>query len=126
MSVRKKPLVLVVEDEPTIRELVCVALRKDGYEVIEAEHPPQARDLAGANLSNVDLLFIDILMPHMNGDEFAKELLAKKPSLKVVFATGSNSAELGTDPASVHHDVLLEKPYTLEDMRRAVRLALSK
>jgi CheY-like chemotaxis protein len=116
---------LVVEDEEPIRELIVSALKKDGFNVLEASNPHAAAEIIGTGLFEVDLLFADIIMPNMSGHQFALEMLSMRPDLKIVFATGSNQDELRHDLRDIPHHFFLSKPYTAEELRKAVTSALS-
>jgi two-component system cell cycle sensor histidine kinase/response regulator CckA len=113
--------VLLAEDNPAIRELAARTLREAGYRVTEAEDGAQARELAEAHGSTVDLLITDVVMPGQTGRELAAALRRSRPSLPVVFMSGySDVAGDGHDPA----DPFLAKPFAPDDLRRAARQAL--
>jgi two-component system, cell cycle sensor histidine kinase and response regulator CckA len=107
--------ILIVEDNAELRSLVTMALRKHGFNVLEADNPFQAVEMVGSGLFDVDLLVADVEMPNMTGDEFAREMRSMRPSLKIVFATGL-SPEKGRGFAAVPHDAFLPKPYTVTDV----------
>lgn len=115
--------ILVVEDNVELRNLVGIALRQKGFTVLEADNPHNAAEIVGSTLFSVDLLVADVEMPNMSGDEFAKELRAMRPSLKIIFATGQ-APEEGSGFTTVAHDAYLPKPYSPDDAVRAVRSAL--
>jgi CheY-like chemotaxis protein len=115
--------ILVVEDEAPMRKLVVSILRSAGYSVLEAENPAEAAAQFGADLFGVDLLFTDVYMPSMLGPEFARELLSMRPDLKVVFATGSNQDAIAKTMHLVPHERFLQKPYSAEELRQAVKAA---
>jgi hypothetical protein len=78
-------VVLVADDDETIRQAVSEALRCEGYQVISAANGQAALDRA---TGPVAVLITDIVMPGMSGIELAKRLQAKQPDLKVVFMSG--------------------------------------
>lgn len=116
--------ILVLDDEAPIRLMVVAALKKEGYTVLEASDPTEAASMIGDGLFHIDVLFSDIAMPKMTGPEFAKEMLAVRPGLKVIFATGSNALIVGDALAKVPHTFFLQKPYTADELRHAVRESL--
>jgi two-component system cell cycle sensor histidine kinase/response regulator CckA len=124
LSAQKARTVLVVEDETPIRKLVASVLKNDGYNVLEASSPGDAAQLLGSELFDVDLLFADVMMPGMTGPEFATEMLAMRPGLKVVFATGTNQEQVLATMKLAPHKFFLQKPYTADQLREAVRLTL--
>ena len=115
--------ILVVEDEEPIRRLIVATLSKDGHLVIEAHDPFEAAAMMGAGLFDVDVLIADIVMPNMTGDVFAAEMRAMLPKIKIIFATGSNIDDLKKKPT---FDALLQKPYSAEALREAVRSVLGE
>src|SRR6185437_11782106 len=102
------------EDEPALRDLVAMVLRRAGYAVIQATHPVQALALAKAHAGRIDLLVTDVVMPQMNGKQLADALTDARPGLRVLFMSGY------IDNPVVHHGVVdegahfLAKPVTPE------------
>ncbi len=82
--------VLVVEDEESVRRLICRVLRGAGYRVHAADGPQRALETAGEIGGAPQLLITDVVMPGMNGRELAERLLQRHPALRVLpwFATG--------------------------------------
>ena len=116
--------ILVVDDNPEMRQVAERHLRYLGYSVLTAEHGPAALALlrAGAPL---DLLFTDIAMPEgMNGFQLAEIARRLRPGLKVVFTTGYAGVDW---PASVPdwHEQLIRKPYRRPELAEKIRVALS-
>jgi CheY-like chemotaxis protein len=117
--------VLVVEDEDSVRTVVAANLRELGYEVFEA---PNAREALAelANGRTFDLLLTDIVMPDTNGRKLADAAVEMQPGLKVLFMTGF------TKNAVVHNGIvdpgvsLLTKPFSIEQLSRAVRRAMGR
>jgi DNA-binding NtrC family response regulator len=87
-SFPKKAKVLVVEDEPAVRMLVCRELQAAGYGVLVAESAEQAIALCGENEPVADVLLTDIVMPHTDGATLAAALRERQPTLRVVFMSG--------------------------------------
>jgi len=119
--------VLVVEDEPAVRELAVTALREQGYVVHEAGNGDEAwRRLQQDGGLRIDLLLTDVVMPLMNGKELADRLHREQPGVKVLFMSGY------TDEAIIHHGVLaagvafLNKPFTGQVLLRKVREVLDQ
>jgi PAS domain S-box-containing protein len=119
-----KETILVVEDDPMVRNYVIAQLRGFGYTTIAAENAAEALAVVyhGANF---DLLFTDIIMPGgSDGSELAKEVRRLRPSVKVLFTSGY------TDNAMVRQGrlepgvLLLQKPYRRVDLSRMIRTAL--
>lgn len=117
---------LVVEDEAVILAMVRRNLERLGYRVFTAALPHLALELAEAHAHEICLLVTDVVMPEMNGKELSKKLLARNPSLKVLFMSGY------TADAIAHHGMLeegvcfLQKPFTTLDLAQKVREVLDR
>jgi len=113
--------VLLVEDEKSIRATCGLFLDALGYEVLVAETPAAAEDMAVRHPGEIHLLLTDVVMPGMNGRQLAERLLAARPGLKCLFMSGY------TANAIAHRGVLdegvqfLSKPFSREDLARKVR-----
>jgi signal transduction histidine kinase/CheY-like chemotaxis protein len=117
--------ILLVEDEEAVRSVVAANLRELGYEVVEAQNAREA--LAEmANGRTFDLLLTDIVMPDTNGRKLADAAVQVQKDMKVLFMTGF------TKNAVVHNGIvdpgvsLLSKPFSIEQLSRAVRRALGR
>ena len=122
-SVGGQERLLVIEDESSLRRLLALALRKQGYEVLEAEAPKEAMETWKANQDGIDLVISDIVMPGgQNGWELAKAFWRDRPSLKVLFMSGY----FGDLPAelNVNEKSFIRKPFMPNDLLNRVRLLL--
>lgn len=116
--------ILFVEDEPVLRPLIAGALRGYGYAVVEAENGSAALELADAQTEPFDLLVTDVVMPGINGRELAEQLLAKQPTLKLLFASGYPADTIVQHGVAQAHTNYIEKPYLPEDLARKIRVIL--
>ncbi len=115
--------ILVVEDDPSLRELVVDLLEESGYKVVEAVDVEAALDLAQKK-KTIHLLLTDVIMPTMSGGDLAARLKMLRPELKVLFMSGYSGdlvAEHGILEAETN---LLEKPFTKHDLVSKVRAVL--
>lgn len=116
--------ILIVEDEPMVRRLAVTALRKQGYNVLEAETGGAALHVAVAYPGKIDLLVTDVVMPQMSGKQVLESLQQVRPGIKALFVSGY------TDNAVIHHSVIdvgvafLQKPFTPGVLARKVREVL--
>jgi PAS domain S-box-containing protein len=121
---RGQETILVVEDEPAIRELVKMVLTGKGYSVLAVEEPRQAAAVAASHVGPIHLLFTDVVLPGTSGREVARQISAVRPKIKVLFTSGY------TPNAIVHHGVLdeglhfLQKPFTAPGLVSMVREVL--
>jgi PAS domain S-box-containing protein len=119
--------VLVVEDEDPLRLMVQLVLKRKGYRVICATSGVEALKLWKDCGQEVDLLLTDMVMPHgMTGRQLAEQLLAERPSLRVVYTSGYS-----VDFTAPGHNFqegfnFLPKPYRPEDLVKIVRSCLDR
>jgi CheY-like chemotaxis protein len=115
LKAREAETILVVEDEPSVREFSTEALRVLGYNVLEADGAAAALRLL-ATWPEIALLLTDVVMPDVNGRKLADAALKRRPDLPVLFMTGY------TRNAIVHNGVLdpgvhlISKPYTVAQL----------
>ncbi len=114
--------ILLVEDEPIVRALTRELLEARGYSVAEASSPEEA--LALAVREPVDLLLTDVVMPGMNGRRLAASLRRDRPSLPVVYTSGYSDDAALREGSLEPGARFLQKPYTGDDLARAIRACL--
>ena len=114
-------IILLVEDEPSVRLLTQHILRTHGYTVHEAEDGFQALDLIRRNTLHIDLLITDLVMPGMNGKELAMRLRGHFGDLKVLYMSGYSDNPPVTGAESQGPTTFLQKPFSPEDLIRLVR-----
>jgi CheY-like chemotaxis protein len=123
-TVRGQETVLVVEDEPPLRELAARVLTAAGYTVLQAANGGDALALLAGHPDPVHLVFTDVVMPGMNGRELAERLATLRPAIRVLYTSGY------TEDAILRHGALddpgrfLSKPYTPSVLRHRIREAL--
>ena len=116
---------LLVEDEPALREVVRMMLERAGYRVVEAATPEEAINQF-SGMESVDLLLADVVMPGMSGFDLFQRLVERRPSLRVLFMSGyTGYARL--DPIVADKGAaLLEKPFSGATLARKVREVLGR
>jgi len=120
-----RELVLVVEDEPGVRQFSIEALTELGYPVVAAEGAATALTLLDRH-PDIALLFTDVVMPEVNGRQLADEALRRRPTLKVLFTTGYSRNALENDGVLDPDVHLIGKPFTLEELALRVRAVLAE
>ena len=118
-----RELVLVVEDEPTVRQFSVEALTALGYDVLSAEGAAPALALLDGH-PDIALLFTDVVMPEVNGRQLADEALRRRPDLKVLFTTGYSRNALERDGVIDPGVQVIGKPFSVETLASRVRAVL--
>lgn len=117
--------ILVVEDEPALRELVTKVLRNYGYQVLEAAHGKDAIRVWRDTAVKPALLLTDMMMPEgMTGWELAAKIRTESPEIKVLFTSGYSPEIFGTDVQLDARSNFLPKPYHPRLLARTVRNCL--
>jgi len=113
--------ILLVEDEPTVRNLAQTLLHRHGYHVLAARDVEHALAIASDQTEPIDLLLSDVVMPGMSGPDLAIRLSAVRPTLKVLFMSGYvDHPQLQSGVSGA----LVTKPFTASTLTDAVRTAL--
>ncbi len=117
-------VILLVEDESTVREITGEVLSHAGYQVLESGDAKEALRLASLHQGKIDVLLTDIVMPEMNGADLAHHLLNHQPGLITIFMSGYAEQDLfrKTKLTSAIH---IQKPFTVDVLLSRVSEALS-
>lgn len=121
----EKPMakILITEDEDSLRSFVARALRLDGHETQEAADGAEGLQLLEEG--QYDLLLSDIRMPVMDGIELAHRAADQFPNLRILLMTGYAEQRERADDLMAKIVDVVDKPFALPDIRRAVAQALS-
>ncbi|MFW5902057.1 MAG: ATP-binding protein, partial [Thermodesulfobacteriota bacterium] len=117
--------ILVVEDDPAVRELAEEVLSRAGYQVIGAEAEEEAIHLAKTHKPLIDLLLTDVVMPNMKGPEIYQAVSRSHPGVKVLYMSGY------TDNVIAHQGILepgihfIQKPFSVKSLVSKVRQVLT-
>jgi CheY-like chemotaxis protein/anti-sigma regulatory factor (Ser/Thr protein kinase) len=115
--------ILVVDDEPQLRELIRAALAETGHTLLQAESGQQGLDLLATE--PVDLVLTDFVMPSMDGLEFLERLRQTHRELKVIMITGHRTPDAVLGALRKQVCDFLSKPFTIAELRTAVHTALA-
>ena len=119
--------VLVVEDEPAVRQMICEALTQSGYQVLTAGNGVEALEVWGRRQGQVDLLLTDMVMPEgISGRHLADTLLSENPRLKVIYSSGYVGQAPDPSDLEKHGGCFLPKPYTITQLTQIVSDCLHK
>jgi PAS domain S-box-containing protein len=116
--------ILLVEDEDNLRYLARQYLEKQGYQVLEAPDGTAAMQIAVARDAVIHLLLTDVIMPGMNGRELAQRISEIRPNTKVLYMSGYTENVIGRNGMLDDGVRLLQKPFTLHDLKSKVREVL--
>jgi PAS domain S-box-containing protein len=119
-TVTGEGVVLLAEDDASVRRLVVAELTKRGFTVIEAEDGRAALEIFRREHDRIDILVSDVVMPHLNGAELGKEVERLRPGTRVLFVSGHpERSGQGLDPAGVTN--LLMKPFTADTLASRIK-----
>jgi PAS domain S-box-containing protein len=120
-SVRGESL-LIVDDEDVVRSVAVKVLSGLGYRVIDTSDPVNALAIYTDSWRSIDLVLVDMIMPHMNGKDLFEKLREINPSVTAILMSGYDAT--GTAVASTGFVALIPKPYTLQELATRVRQSL--
>jgi DNA-binding response OmpR family regulator len=115
--------ILVVDDEPEVRQLMEHFLTERGYEVRIAENGRLA--LAALDTFMADVVLLDMHMPEMDGLETLKRLAVRSPSLPVIMVTVNDDVETTTHLLQMGAADYVPKPFNLDYLEQAINIQLS-
>ena len=118
--------ILIIDDDPMIRDILRVTLEREGHEVIEAQHGLEA--LQHFQTAPADLVITDILMPEKDGLETIRDLRQISPTVKIIaMSGGGRTKRLNLLDAAMHLGAqrTLLKPFTIEEILELVRELLN-
>lgn len=121
-AVKKK--ILVVDDEKSMREMLEIFLRKEGYDVETVEDGAKAEEKTRKN--HYDLVILDLKMPNMDGMTFLQRLKERDSDTQVIIITAYSSPESAMEAMKMSAYDYIPKPFNFEKFRIAVQNALSK
>jgi two-component system cell cycle sensor histidine kinase/response regulator CckA len=113
--------VLVVDDEPMIRDLARAVLETSGYRVLEAHDGEHAVEVFRDHKSDIDLVVLDLTMPRMSGRDTFRALVDLEPAARVMFSSGYSADDLSDTTGVIG---MLPKPYRPTELLTAVGQAL--
>ncbi len=118
--------ILIAEDNEGLREAAKEILQSLGYWVILAENGAEAVRIFEENHASIDLVFLDVVMPHMNGPEAYERMSEIKPGVPVIFTTGYASEANLVSVRSQEKSTVLQKPYRSQHLAQKLREILDR
>jgi len=124
-TVRATGTILLVEDDSAVRQVAARILRGRGYDVLEARHPAEAREVCRKHGAAIHLLLTDVIMPECTGPQLALELTARQPDMRVIYMSGYPGGAAARAGVLDRNAVYLEKPFSPKVLLERVREAFS-
>jgi CheY-like chemotaxis protein len=111
--------ILLVEDEPQVRELFKRILESCGYRVLDAADGERALSICRLHEGEIHLAVVDVVMPEMGGPELVQRLAPTRPAMKVIYVSGYGESLVSgrLDPGAVY----VQKPITVGGLAKKVR-----
>jgi two-component system, cell cycle sensor histidine kinase and response regulator CckA len=117
----KSVTILVVENGDMLRPLICEILRREGYNVLEAQDGDEALLVWQRYQGPIDLVLTDVVMPTMSGKELVEHLRLLQPEIKVIFMSGYASSILSFGNKFASDAVFLQKPFRPAELSKTVQ-----
>jgi two-component system, cell cycle sensor histidine kinase and response regulator CckA len=118
-------MLLVVEDDATIRSNVCECLQQLGYRVTQAESGSAAMAICEQLQGKIDLVLTDLVMAGKSGHQLASELAERYPGIRILFMSGYSEDTAARRDILLRGSPFLQKPFSVADLARAVQDALA-
>jgi len=113
--------ILLVEDEPAVRELTRMVLAAQGYSVVEALNPEDAERLSETHGTEMHLLLTDVVMPGLSGRELARRITARHPKMRVLYMSGYTQNVIAGGGTLETGIAFLQKPFSPATLVEKVR-----
>jgi PAS domain S-box-containing protein len=115
---------LIVEDDPTVRQVLRDALEFSGYKILEAANGREGWEFFQQNQDDIQLVITDVLMPQMNGRQLALLINKVRPAVRIIYISGHPTDAITNCGVLLEGVDFLEKPFTSNDVSRKVREVL--
>ena len=113
--------VLLVEDEDLVRGTIARILRRQGYQVLTAEHGGEGIRVASEHAGPIDVIITDVMMPEMSGLEFVDRIAVSRPAARILFMSGYSDDDVLIKEVGSRPHAFIQKPFAVEDLTRKVR-----
>ncbi len=118
--------VLIVEDEEAVRSIAARILRRQGYQVLTAGSPSEAKKLLAEGGQDVSIMVTDVVMPESSGIQLYESVCEQYPKMKVLYMSGYSDATTTQDRKMAGDRPFLQKPFTFRAFAIKVREVLGK
>ena len=118
-------VVLIVEDDPSVRKMACRILAGQGYTVIEANDAADALARASSNAGRIDLVLSDVVMPEMKGPELFSRIRGIHPEVRVLYMSGYTEGAASNGRLLQEGAAFIQKPFTVRGLLEKVGAVLA-
>jgi two-component system cell cycle sensor histidine kinase/response regulator CckA len=118
--------IMLVEDEPLVRELTSQVLKLAGYRVVEASSGHEALTFCDEFEGKIELLLTDVVMPKMSGRQLAEQFLKLRPSIRILYMSGYTGDAIVNHGGLANGTAFLEKPFAPQVLTAKVREVLDE
>ncbi len=118
-----KKLVLVIEDQPSIREMIVDSLEVLGYSTLEAKGMESALKIAQAHKGSIQTVICDMILGFHRGTEIVSELKKCIPHFAVIYMSGYRKEDLMSKTSEEENEIFLSKPFSIETLEKAMAKA---
>jgi two-component system cell cycle sensor histidine kinase/response regulator CckA len=113
--------ILVVEDDDAVRRYTTVALRRYGYDVLEAQSPERALEIAEKHAEMIHLILTDVIMPGLSGPAFVRRMRQQRSRIPTIYMSGYPGDPTVASALMEEGDAHLSKPFATDELLRSVR-----
>jgi len=121
---KAKARILLVEDDPTISDLLAYNLRRAGYDVLQEQNGRAGLETALSR--RVDLVLMDLMLPGLDGLTASKEIIRRKPSMPIIMLTARSEKETVLEGFASGADDYITKPFDLEVLLARIQARLRR
>ena len=115
--------VLVIDDEPAVRDLACRMLERYGYATFEASSGSEGLEVFKSQMADIALVLLDLNMPGMDGEQTFRHLRQVRPGVKTILMSGYNEQDATQQFVGKGLAGFLAKPFLVEDLMACVEAA---
>jgi PAS domain S-box-containing protein len=120
-AVRGSETILLVEDDEMVRTLVRETLRREGYRVLDAPGPIEAKRISEQHKGAIQLMITDVVMPKVSGRELAEQLSQHRPDMRVLYMSGYTDNAILANGVLEKEVAFIQKPFTPAALTEKVR-----
>lgn len=122
----EQPTILLVEDDPTLRSTLAFNLRREGYEVLDADDGERAMEVVRAKGTSLDLLVLDVMLPGINGFQVLRRVRQQGLDLPVLMLSARGEEQDRIDGLELGADDYVVKPFALRELIARIRAAIRR